>query len=161
MRVAVFGGPGNDPKRTRRNAVPAAVADVRLDIHVAVLVVDKRSCRAGLHARRVNAVLADIAHHQPAAAVFANLLLERHMPPSCRRQMLGVVVTFRRKIVAIRRQLIPLLAGHFAGFAADTQAGIGEKSHLVLSIRPRTRNICPLRRERISNACRRIGSQHF
>src|SRR5205807_7400067 len=64
--VAGDGAAGDDPERTGRDAVRAAVTDVRLNVDVAELVVDDRPGRAGLLARGRRAVLAHVRHHQPS-----------------------------------------------------------------------------------------------
>ena len=51
---------------------------------------------------------------------------ELHVPPVLRVQLPGVVVAVaERRLVA--RQLVPLLAGHLAGLAADADARVGEE----------------------------------
>src|SRR6185369_2165763 len=63
-------------ERTGRDAVAAAVADVGLDHHRVELRPDNRAGRADLEAASLDAVFADVAHHQPARvlAVGAELL---------------------------------------------------------------------------------------
>src|SRR5690606_19325293 len=51
------------------HAIAAAVADVLLDDHGIELGAEQRAGRAGLQAGRRVAVLADVAHHQPATLV--------------------------------------------------------------------------------------------
>src|SRR5207248_10385210 len=58
----------DDAERAPRNAVAAAVADVLLDIDRVVLGPSDRACWAHLEAARLDAVLADVRHHQPAPA---------------------------------------------------------------------------------------------
>ena len=52
-------------KGAGRHAIAAAIADIRLQIHVPKLVADQGTRRARLHAARISAVLTHIAHHQP------------------------------------------------------------------------------------------------
>src|SRR2546423_1505208 len=74
--------PAQDAERAGGDAVPAAVADVVLDVDVAELVVQDRPGRARVLARRLLAVLAHVAQHQPTArpplgaVVLVDLLLE-------------------------------------------------------------------------------------
>jgi hypothetical protein len=63
---AVVRNLGNDAVGAGRDAVPAAVADVGLDVDVVELVADDRAGRARLLAGSLDAVLADIAHKRPA-----------------------------------------------------------------------------------------------
>ncbi len=69
-------------ERTGRDAVAAAVADVGLHIDIAELVVDDAAGRAGLLTGRFHAVLAHVAHHQPAAGFAA----ARLRPPARQRR---------------------------------------------------------------------------
>src|SRR5207253_382483 len=66
VRVAVQVGAGDDAEGAGGDAVRAAVADVGLDVDVLELRVEDGARRAGLLARGRDAVLADVAHHQPA-----------------------------------------------------------------------------------------------
>src|SRR6185295_13366291 len=67
---------GHHPERARADAVPAAVADVLVDIDGAVLGPVDRSGGAGLDASRLRAVLADVRHQEPLQALRAG-----GMPP--------------------------------------------------------------------------------
>jgi len=58
--------PVDDPERTGRHAVAAAVADVVLHHHRAELGTKQRPGRAHVRARGVGAVLADVGLHRPA-----------------------------------------------------------------------------------------------
>ena len=58
-----------------------------------------------------------------------DLLDELHMPPRGRAQLPGIIVARTCPAGFIRWKLVPLLAGHLTGFAANTQARISEKSH--------------------------------
>ena len=53
------------------------------------------------------------------------------MPPGCGGEHRGIVVAMSRKPETIGRQLVPLFARDLAGFAANTDRRIGEKSHLA------------------------------
>src|SRR5438874_1255988 len=59
------------------------------------------------------------------------------MPPRNRAQLPGIIVARTCPARFIRWKLVPLLAGHLAGFAANTQARISEKSHRRLLWRRR------------------------
>src|SRR6185436_20346459 len=67
---ALLGGAGplveaDDTERTGRHAVPAAVADVLVDVDGAELRPVDRPGRAGVETAGVRAVLADVGHEQP------------------------------------------------------------------------------------------------
>src|SRR5262249_35307003 len=92
----------------------------------------------GLLARRRLAVLADVAHHEPAPGVEAvagrrrtrlaalgQLLDELHVPPGGGRERAGVVVAVAGPLEAVGGELVPLLAGDFAGLAADADRRVG------------------------------------
>src|SRR5437879_9174281 len=64
--MAAEAGAGDDAEGTGGHAVRAAVADVRLNVDVLELVMDDGAGRASLLARSRDAVLADVAHHEPA-----------------------------------------------------------------------------------------------
>src|SRR5439155_6038033 len=64
--MAVEAGAGDDAEGAGGDAVRAAVADVGLDVDVLELVVQDGPRRARLLARGGDAVLADVAHHEPA-----------------------------------------------------------------------------------------------
>src|SRR5262249_56632044 len=66
VRMAVEAGAGDDAKGAGGDAVRAAVADVGLNVDVLELVVEDGPCRAGLLTGGGDAVLADVAHHEPA-----------------------------------------------------------------------------------------------
>jgi len=153
-RPAVVLAQVDDAVRTGRDAVAAAVADVRLDDDRAELGAEQRAGRAHVEARGVGAVLADVRRHQPLHAVGAGLrrlvvarrradrrhpeigdadverlLDERHVPPGGGTELLGVVVRHAGEEVAVLGHLVPLLAGHLARLAADAHRGVGEEAH--------------------------------
>src|SRR5207253_4765381 len=69
---ALLGGPGygidvDHAERARADAVAAAVARIRLDDDRIELRPNDGARRAHLQAARPDAVLADVAHHEPAA----------------------------------------------------------------------------------------------
>ena len=66
VRVAVEVAPGDDPERAGRDAVRAAVADVALNVNVLKFVINDSTGGARVLARGGHAVLAHVAHHQPA-----------------------------------------------------------------------------------------------
>src|SRR5258708_17235412 len=86
-------------------------------------------------------------HHQPVDGLARSvrwswLLNKGDMPPGRSGERQGIVVAMARQLVAIGRQLIPLFARNLAGFTADAECGIGEKSHLTHKCSPSS----PLRR---------------
>src|SRR5690606_24635756 len=103
---------------------------------------DDRARRADLEAGRLHAVLADIAHEQPAAIVGAvELLDELHMAPVDPVQAQRVVVAQTRELrdpAVPRRELVPLLARDLARLAADAERRVGEEPHGFRHAHPRT-----------------------
>jgi hypothetical protein len=81
-------------------------------------------------------VLADVAQHQPVELdswrATAWRFDEGDVPPRGARKCVGVIVAGGGELVTVRWQLVPLLTRNFAGFAADTQGRIGEKSNRTL-----------------------------
>src|SRR6476646_5565621 len=123
VRMSVERAAGDDAERARRDTVGAAVADVRLDVDVPELVVDDGPGGARLLTGRRHAVLAHVAHHEPASGIGAapvgELLDELHVAPRRGRQLAGVVVAVAGPREAVRRELVPLLARDLACLAAD------------------------------------------
>src|SRR6266478_6511727 len=122
------------PERARADAVPAAVARVRLDDHRVELGADDGAGRAHLEAAGVSAVLADVAHHEPAPVlpVGAELLYELHVAPvdAVERARVVVAVAAQHADTPVpRRELVPLLARHLARLAADADGGVGVEAH--------------------------------
>src|SRR5258706_11882206 len=121
-------------ERAGADAVTATVAGIRLDDDGVELGPDDGARRAHFETAGPQAVLADIAHHEPApvATIRAELLDELHVPPVDAVETTGVVVAVaaERPNPAIRRRkLIPLLAGDLARFAPDADRRVGEESH--------------------------------
>ncbi len=152
--AAVVGDLGYDAVGAGRDAVAAAVADVGLDVDVIELVADDGACRAGLLARRLDAVLAHVAHESPAPqgvelgpagqrlrhvlgeryevdvagqAALLRVLDERDVAPGRARELLCVVVGVAGQLVAVGRELVPLLAGDLAGLAPYTDRRVGQE----------------------------------
>src|SRR5215208_3522081 len=152
--AAVVWDLGYDAVGTSGYAVAAAVADVGLDIDIIELVADDGPGRAGLLARRLDAVLAHVAHKSPASqgvelgsagqwlrhvlgernevniagqTTLLRVLDERDVAPGSARELLCVVVGVARQLVAVGRELVPLLAGDLAGLASYTDRGIGQE----------------------------------
>src|SRR3954447_9705876 len=115
--------PPEHPERAGRDAVPAPVTDVVLQINVAELVVDQGPGRAGDLAGGLLAVLADVAEYQPArlARPLVDLLLERDVPPRGRTEEARVVIRVSGELKPVRRQLVPLLARHLTRLAPDAE----------------------------------------
>ncbi len=112
-----------------RDAVPASVTDVRLDVDRVELGPDDGVGRAHVHAARMGAMLADVAHHRPRDATRrrgARLLDELDVAPVLPVELTRVVEAvpeFRR----VARELIPLLAGDLARLAPDADGHVREK----------------------------------
>src|ERR1700733_339475 len=124
----------NHTKGAGPDTVPAAVAGIRLDDNGIELSADNRTRGADLEAPGVDAVLANIAHQEPAAVLpaFGELLDELDMAPMDTVQPARVVVAVAAQCVQTAvsaGKLIPLFAGDFAVFAADADCGVGEKPH--------------------------------
>jgi hypothetical protein len=126
-----------------------------LDVDVVELVADDGARRAGLLARRLDAVLAHVAHKSPASqgvelgptrqrlrhvlgerhevhiagqTALLRVLYKRHVTPGGARELLRIVVRVARQLVAVGRELVPLLAGDLAGLASYTDRCIGQES---------------------------------
>src|SRR5215510_9792117 len=118
----------DDVVRAGRDAVAAAVADARLDIDGVELRPDDGVGRAHLHAARQRAVLADVAHHAPGdAALGGGPLVELDVAPVLLVELGGVVVAIA-ELGGVPGELVPLLARHLAGLAADTERRVGEEA---------------------------------
>ena len=139
MRPAVGRAERRHAEGAGGQAVAAAVADVLLDVDRVELGADDRAGRAGLQAAGVDAVLADVAEHQPVAleglqarrppaGAVAQPLDEGDVAPGGRAQVDGVVVAEASPPEVVRRQLVPLLAGDLAGLAADAQRRVGQEA---------------------------------
>src|SRR5688500_13806212 len=123
----------DDAERTRRDAVAATVAGVRLDHDRVELGPDDGCGGAHCEAAGLDEVPADVAQHQPLALgpVPLELLDELDVPPVDAVQLAGVVVAVTRELVGaalVRRELVPLLAGDLARLTTDTQCRVGEKA---------------------------------
>src|SRR6266581_1194576 len=108
-----------------------AAADAGLGVHVhdAVLVLDDGARRrAGREAARVLAVHALVLAHQPDDAAVEFLLVEADQVPELRVQ-LGHGLVGAGLPRGHRPEVVPLLAGHFAGLAADAGGGVDELRH--------------------------------
>src|SRR5215472_3320028 len=138
MRLAVEGVDIDHSERTSRHAISAAVADVLLDDHGIEFGLEQRASRAGFETGSVVAVLAHVAHHQPAAlewriAAVADTpgpraLDEIHMTPGVGRQRAGVVIALPRQRDVIGREVVPFLASDLAGLAADADRCVGKEA---------------------------------
>src|SRR6185436_18716378 len=138
LRDARLLAEADDVVRAGRDAVPAAVADVRLDVDGVELRLDDRVGRADLHARRERAVLAHVAHHRPGNPALRLLRLdEPDVPPVLLVELPGVVVAVE-ELRRVPLELVPLLAGDLARLAPDTEGHIGEEpdrpGHLSLAL---------------------------
>src|SRR5205809_943353 len=133
----------DDAERARGDARPAAVADVRLDHDGVELGPDDGTGGAHLQASCLDAVLAHVAHHQPAAVVRTlELLDEPDVPPVDAVQLAGVVVAVAAQLpdpAVLGGELGPFLARDLARFAPDANGGVGEESHGLRHITPSPR----------------------
>src|SRR5437868_4248279 len=130
-------------ERARGDAGPAPVAHVGLDHHRVELGADDRAGGAHLQASCLDAVLAHVAHHQPAAVVRAlELLDEAHVSPMDAVQPARVVVAVAGELphaAVLGWELVPFLARDLARFAADANRRVGEESHGFGHITPSPR----------------------
>src|SRR5271156_5517800 len=84
VRMAIEVAARDDPERAGCDAIRAAVANVALDVDVRELVIDDGARRARVLARGRHAVLADVAHHQPAIGPApVQQLVESHFLARC------------------------------------------------------------------------------
>lgn len=101
-------------------------------------------------AGRGSAVFALVAHEEPFPGLrffkksinrsrsrtincilFRESFYELYVAPIICGKVAGVVVTITGPMIRIRLQLIPLLAGYFAGFASGTDRSISKKSQFL------------------------------
>src|SRR2546422_8272000 len=133
----------DDAERARGDARPAAVADVRLDHDGVEFGTDDGAGGTHLQASCLDAMLADVAHHQPAAVVGTlELLDEADVPPVDAVQLAGVVVAVAAQLpdpAVLGRELVPFLTRDLARFAPDANRGVGEESHGLRHITPSPR----------------------
>src|SRR5207245_5002705 len=119
----------DDAERARGNAGTTPVADIGLDYDRVEVSADDGAGRTHLQAARLNAVLAHIAHHQPAAVVGRlELLDEADVPPVDAVQLAGVVVAVAAQLTdpaVLGRQLTPFLARALPRFAAPGSRAFG------------------------------------
>src|SRR5207248_8848468 len=99
--------------------------------------------RTHFQAPRLDAVLAHVAHHQPAAVIWTlELLDEADVPPMDAVEPAGVVVAVSGQLpdpAVLGGELVPFLARDLARFAADANRGVGEESHGLGHITPSPR----------------------
>ena len=115
-----------------RDAIATPIADVVLDDYGPELGADDGAGRTRIQATGMDAVLADVAEHEPGDAIPRWSFDERYVAPCGGSEIDGVVITVSSQREGRRgrvtRQLIPLLARHLARFAANADGRIGEKS---------------------------------
>src|SRR5215208_2712924 len=76
--------------------------------------------------------------HVAGQALFLRVLDKGDVAPGGARELLGVVVRVAGELVAVCRELIPLLAGHLAGLAPDADGGRQEtEPHRQVNVRAR------------------------
>ena len=116
-------------ERASGHAVPAADALVLLKVDDAVGVLDDGAGRrAGDEATRLGAVHALVFAHQPVEAVLGFVLAEADQVPEVRRHV-GHRLVRAHLHRGFWRQIVPLLAGHLAGLAADARRSVDELRH--------------------------------
>src|ERR1017187_124106 len=145
----------DDTERARRDAVPAAIANVVLHHNCPELGAHERPGGTHVEAGSVGAVLADIRRHQPANAGLraiqgpvlarsgrndrqrcearcgdrpSRLLDEGDMAPRARPETTGVVVRHAEHLEAVLGDAVPLLAGDLARLAPDADRAVSEES---------------------------------
>ncbi len=127
---------------TGGNAVTTAIADIILNDHGVEPCANDRSCRAGIEAGGVDAVLANVTEHQPGSLGGSGheevgksvprrrgrLFHERNVTPGRRSQIRRIVIAKSRQaeaaVGAIGGELVPLLARYLTGLAADAERGV-------------------------------------
>jgi hypothetical protein len=123
----------DDAERARRDAVPAAVADVRLEDDRVELGPDQRAGRARVEAAGVRAVLAHVGHEDPRGRrrlLVGQQLDEPDVPPRRRAELVGEVVgRARLELGLLGGQVVPLLARDLARLAPDAHRRVGEEPH--------------------------------
>src|SRR4030095_13802639 len=115
--------------RAGRNTVSAAITGVRLNNDRIEFGPNDRVSWADLEASRLDAVLAHIAHQQPATvlAVFSELLDEFDMAPMNAVESARVVIAVAAQGVEAAvgaRKLVPFFGGDLARFSADADGGV-------------------------------------
>ena len=120
-----------DVEGAARHAVLAADALRLVEVHDAVGVLDDGSrCRAGGQAAGVVAVEAAVLADEPGEVAAVELdLLEPHEVPGRGREVLVALVAAEVGGV-LGRKVVPLLAGHLAGLAADAEVDVDELGDL-------------------------------
>ena len=117
---------------TGRDAIATPIAHIVLNYYRPELGAEDSACRTGIQATGMNAVLANVAEHEPSNAIPGWSFDECHMAPCGGSEVDGVVITVSSqregRCGRVTRQLIPLLACHLARFAANADGRIGEKS---------------------------------
>src|ERR1700761_4041496 len=118
VRMSADLAASDDAERAGRYAARATVTDVSLDINILKLILNNGAGRASLVARGRQAMLAVVAHHEPAVEgrlvghrvqgskhawrFVGELLNEFHMAPGCRRQLIRIVIAVAGPVKAIR-----------------------------------------------------------
>src|SRR5262249_44103253 len=137
----------DDTERASGDAVPAAVAGRLVYVDGIELGTQDGAGGADVQARGVDAVLADVGHHQPgglrAVGIGTELLDELHVPPVDVREAARVIVavaaeqwqalakTIRLRGPGAGGQTIPLVTGDLAGLAADAHGRVGVETYGV------------------------------
>src|SRR5579864_1527482 len=148
-------------KRTTHNTVGAAVAYVRLNEDSSKL--HPHDCARGACFQTAGhfAMLADVRRETPCRQLLCgvaaapdprSILHKLHMPPRRMPYGHGVVIRIAAPLKPIFSKLVPFLACHLAGLAADAQRGIGQKCSCAHAVLRRSRR-------QIFNACALLGTR--
>jgi hypothetical protein len=123
------------PEWASGHAIAAAIADVLLHDDGVKFGFEQSASRTGFHAGRIMTVLADIAHHQPIALKclhfgwpIRKLFYECNVAPGVGGKSTGVIIALAGEAEMVGRQIVPLLTGDFAGFAADANGCVGKEA---------------------------------
>ena len=133
--AAVFLIALDDSEGTGGDTVAASVADVRLNVDASEFCANDRAGGTGFKASGIFAVLAHVGRKRPrvllarisSEAWNGRLLDELDVTPGGVAQGGCVVVGEAGELKSICIDAVPLLAGDFAGFAADAESGVGEE----------------------------------
>src|SRR5205823_73242 len=123
----------NHAEWTGNHAIPAPVADVRLNEHSTEFRSNNRTRGTSLQAPGIFAVLANIGREGPriklgritAKSRLRLMLYEFDVTPSRMSDRTGVVITVPTPIQPIFADLVPFLTCDLAGFAANAERRIG------------------------------------
>src|SRR2546422_528705 len=118
---------GHHTEGAGADTVPAAVADILVDVDGSELGPVDRAGRARLETAGLRAVLAHVGHHVPLLDLpFVVGLLEEPDEAVALVREVGMVLVGPRPLRLRGRELVPLLAGDLAGATPDAQGNVCE-----------------------------------